>query len=160
MKKPATLNQRTALIIGVLLLLALAVVLSVVLSRPAPADETAGPAGETAETAAGADRREAEDGQAAPAAARAMYVIEYDVPWSVVTHPATLPDGPHVSPIVIVAHAEEGDLFASGTTATDGIKMMAETGRDRSAGRRDCRQPLDSRIRQGRAYRHPRLQRP
>lgn len=58
----------------------------------------------------------------------ATYTIRYDVPWSTDTHPGTLPPGPHVSPIVIVAHESEGDLFASGSLATDGIEMMAETG--------------------------------
>lgn len=58
----------------------------------------------------------------------ATYMIEYDASWSSETHPATLPDGAHVSPIVVVAHKNENDLFASGLTASDGIEMMAETG--------------------------------
>ena len=58
----------------------------------------------------------------------AIYKIEYDVPWSTSTHPDTLPPGPHVSPIVVVSHMDENDLFASGTKATDGIEIMAETG--------------------------------
>ena len=58
----------------------------------------------------------------------AIYKIEYDVPWSTSTHPDTLPPGAHVSPIVVVSHMNENDLFASGTAATDGIEIMAETG--------------------------------
>ena len=58
----------------------------------------------------------------------ATYMIEYSVPWSASTHPETLPSGPHVSPIVVVSHMNENNLFASGTVATDGIEIMAETG--------------------------------
>ena len=58
----------------------------------------------------------------------AIYMIEYNVPWSISTHPGTLPPGPHVSPIVVVAHTNANDLFTSGTAATDGIEIMAETG--------------------------------
>ena len=58
----------------------------------------------------------------------AIYTIEYSVSWSTSTHPDTLPPGAHVSPIVIVSHMNENDLFASGTTSTDGIEIMAETG--------------------------------
>ncbi len=57
-----------------------------------------------------------------------IYTIEYDVPWSTSTHPDTLPPGAHVSPIVVVSHMNENDLFTSGTEATDGIEIMAETG--------------------------------
>ena len=58
----------------------------------------------------------------------AVYMIEYSVPWSASTHPDTLPSGSHVSPIVVVSHMDENELFASGTAATDGIEIMAETG--------------------------------
>ena len=58
----------------------------------------------------------------------AIYMIEYNVPWSISTHPDTLPPGAHVSPIVVVSHMNENDLFTSGTLATDGIEIMAETG--------------------------------
>ena len=62
------------------------------------------------------------------AAQTAVYTIEYNVPWSISTHPETLPSGAHVSPIVIVSHMNENDLFTSGALATDGIEIMAETG--------------------------------
>ena len=58
----------------------------------------------------------------------AIYTIEYQVNWSRETHPQTLPNGAHVSPIVIVSHAKNNDLFATGSLASDGIEMMAETG--------------------------------
>ena len=58
----------------------------------------------------------------------ATYMIEYNVPWSISTHPDTLPPGPHVSPIVVVSHTNENDLFTAGIVATDGIEIMAETG--------------------------------
>ncbi len=57
-----------------------------------------------------------------------IYMIEYNVPWSISTHPDTLPSGAHVSPIVVVSHMNENDLFTSGALATDGIEIMAETG--------------------------------
>ena len=65
---------------------------------------------------------------AATSAQTAVYEVRYDVSWSEATHPDTLPSGAHVSPIVVVAHAAETDLFVAGQAATDGIEMMAETG--------------------------------
>ena len=62
------------------------------------------------------------------AAYEATYIVEYNVVWSQETHPKTFPDGAHVSPIVIVAHANQDDLFATDSVASDGIEIMAETG--------------------------------
>ena len=112
--------------IAAALLLSVVIVGALALARSDSASETAsGPTGEgvaSGESAA-ADREDA------PAAERtATYTIEYNVAWSAETHPDTLPAGAHVSPIVVIAHMRENDLFASGSPATDGIEMMAETG--------------------------------
>ena len=58
----------------------------------------------------------------------AKYKIEYVIDWSQQTHPQTFPNGAHVSPIVVVAHMEENNLFTSNKLASDGMEIMAETG--------------------------------
>ena len=109
-------------VIGILLFLALVVVVAVVLSRSDSTNETNGADASQAVP-------EAEDPEETPEAEQtAVYAVEYNVPWGPDSHPDSLPPGPHVSPIVVVSHMGQDDLFASGTLATDGVEMMAETG--------------------------------
>lgn len=120
MKKIQNAKQ-LGLVIVILLLLTIALTVTFLLIQT-DSTETDGivGSGTTSETAGSSPPAEASQ--------KATYRIEYDVTWSAESHPNTLPDGAHVSPIVIVSHANENDLFASGTEATDGIEMMAETG--------------------------------
>ena len=114
-------KNKQSLIVAVIVGIALMVILFLVFTRD----------GNQAEEAAenNVTETDKEDPpEAAPAEQTATYIIEYSVPWSAGTHPETLPPGPHVSPIVIVSHMNENNLFASGTVATDGIEIMAETG--------------------------------
>ncbi len=63
-----------------------------------------------------------------PAAQSQDYSLEFDVTWSVETHPETLPAGPHVSPFVAVVHKTPGSVIQRGTRATSGLELIAETG--------------------------------
>ena len=114
--------KRPGSTVGLLLFLAAVVVVIVVLAQANSGGET--------NTAAGSETApDSEAPHETPEAEQtATYTIEYNVTWSANTHPDTLPPGPHVSPIVAVSHMNESDLFASGTVATDGIEIMAETG--------------------------------
>ena len=114
-------NQQSLLIAVVIVGIALAVMLFLIFNRGD--NQTEKVAEDTIMNTGTADLRQtSETGQTA------IYMIEYNVPWSISTHPETLPPGPHVSPIVVVAHTNENDLFTAGTVATDGIEIMAETG--------------------------------
>jgi hypothetical protein len=48
--------------------------------------------------------------------------------WTSSSHPATLPSNSHFSPAVVAVHADAGDLFRGGATASPGIEQMAELG--------------------------------
>ena len=63
-----------------------------------------------------------------PPAMIARYRVSFIVTWGSATHPGTLPPGSHVSPAVVAAHAEPGDLFAVGAVASVGVESMAEVG--------------------------------
>lgn len=58
--------------------------------------------------------------------------IEYEVTfkglWSTVSHPKDYPSNSHFSPAVILAHKAGVNLFNVNTLATEGVKIMAETG--------------------------------
>ena len=119
--KTGSKPQKAVLIAGGLLFTALAAV--VALSVRTSSDNGASPnAGNQTSPATldSSDNPEAAD--------KAVYSITYDVPWSSATHPDTLPAGAHVSPLVITSHRGGNSLFISGTPATEGIEMMAETG--------------------------------
>ncbi len=118
--------KRPGSIIGGLLLLVLVVVVVALLARANSTNETTGTTSSEVATEVTPDTNDLDE--TPEAEQTAVYKIEYNVPWSTSTHPDTLPPGPHVSPIVVVAHMNENDLFASGTTATDGIEIMAEIG--------------------------------
>ena len=119
-------RKRFGSIIGGLLLLVAVVVVVALLARVNSTDETTGPTSSEVTTEVAPDTNDLDE--TPEAEQTAVYKIEYNVPWSTSTHPDTLPPGPHVSPIVVVAHMNENDLFTSGTVATDGIEIMAEIG--------------------------------
>ena len=56
------------------------------------------------------------------------YQVTFNVNWSQETHAASLPPNPHMSPMVVVAHASEDELFKSGDEANNAIEQVAETG--------------------------------
>ena len=58
----------------------------------------------------------------------ARYRVTLDVTWGSATHPTTRPPGSHISPPVVITHAEPGDLFRAGGGASPGIERMAEVG--------------------------------
>lgn len=111
-------------IVALLFLIMLAVAIVVLIRADSGKEAGSG----TSEKAGSETVSEGESAAEVPPAQSAVYTVEYDVTWSESTHPATLPPGPHVSPIVIVSHMSENDLFASGGQATEGMEMMAETG--------------------------------
>lgn len=115
-------RMKPAKIIGLLLVLALVAGLALALTRPDEAGQAGDESGRQPAPPAETPSQEPE------ADKMATYTIEYKVVWSPETHPETLPAGAHVSPIVIISHKNEGDLFAAETLATDGIEIMAETG--------------------------------
>lgn len=118
MVKPKKTYYQLGIITGVLLVIAVVSLISA-LRQSTPADELPKPIN-SEEVLPVQETLESEQ--------TATYTVEYDVPWSIETHPQTLPAGAHVSPIVIVSHMNKNDLFASDTSATDGIEVMAETG--------------------------------
>ena len=56
------------------------------------------------------------------------YTVEFVSTWNNVDHRVNFPRGPHFSPLIGATHKEGLDLFKLGEIASDGIKLMAETG--------------------------------
>jgi hypothetical protein len=59
--------------------------------------------------------------------------VVYDVlvsgQWTANSHPTNYPSNAHFSPIVGMSHNSDAQLFELGSTASEGIKVMAETGK-------------------------------
>ncbi|MEM0946578.1 MAG: spondin domain-containing protein [Pseudomonadota bacterium] len=60
--------------------------------------------------------------------ARYRLDIRYD--WSSPTHPFEFPENAHMARVFGVTHSERYTLFADGLTASGGLELMAENGRD------------------------------
>lgn len=58
----------------------------------------------------------------------ATYRVTFEADWSVGTHPLNFPSDPHFSGLVGAVHNEQVQFWMSGQLASDGIKLMAETG--------------------------------
>ena len=58
----------------------------------------------------------------------ATYRLTFQTLWSSATHPKEYPAGAHFSKLVVMFGDESTAFFESGTTATAGVKLMAETG--------------------------------
>ncbi len=56
------------------------------------------------------------------------YKITFDGYWSAATHPTDFPGDAHFSPMIGMSHNSDTILFAQGALASEGIKVMAETG--------------------------------
>ena len=63
-----------------------------------------------------------------PQTETATYIVRFNNTWSAETHPNTFLSSAHMSPLVAVSHSMQGDVFSSGSLATDGVEEMAETG--------------------------------
>lgn len=57
-----------------------------------------------------------------------IYTLRLRSSWSKQLHPNWHPDGSHLSPMVAWSHGLEDVLFRSGSIASDGMEIMAETG--------------------------------
>lgn len=62
------------------------------------------------------------------ASAQTTYSVRFDAEWSASTHPTSFPPGPHMSPLIGATHSASYSMWAPGTTARNGMEMMAETG--------------------------------
>ena len=58
----------------------------------------------------------------------ARYAVHMSVSWSPLQHGDQYPEGAHLSPMVAWSHRMENTVFATGTPASDGMEIMAETG--------------------------------
>ena len=58
----------------------------------------------------------------------AQYQITFDAVWSKDNGHTVIPDGAHFSPFIAWTHAKDFKMFSSGESASEGIKVMAETG--------------------------------
>ncbi|WP_052444513.1 spondin domain-containing protein [Flammeovirga sp. OC4] len=58
----------------------------------------------------------------------ATYKITYQGTWSSSSHPTDYPSNSHFSGVIGMAHTADTTLFKENTLATNGIKVMAETG--------------------------------
>ncbi|KXX67826.1 spondin domain-containing protein [Flammeovirga sp. SJP92] len=58
----------------------------------------------------------------------ATYKVTYQGTWSASSHPTDYPSNSHFSGVIGMAHNTDTTLFKENTLATNGIKVMAETG--------------------------------
>lgn len=58
----------------------------------------------------------------------ATYTVTFKMQWNSTDFPTDYPSNAHFSPLIGWSHPATSDFFKAGTTATDGIKEMAETG--------------------------------
>jgi hypothetical protein len=58
----------------------------------------------------------------------ASYTVTFTMHWNSTNFPTDYPSGAHFSPLIGWSHPTTSTFFKVGTTATEGIKVMAETG--------------------------------
>ncbi|NME70109.1 spondin domain-containing protein [Flammeovirga aprica] len=58
----------------------------------------------------------------------ATYKVTYQGTWTASSHPTDYPSNSHFSGVIGMAHNADTSLFKENTLATEGIKVMAETG--------------------------------
>jgi hypothetical protein len=75
------------------------------------------------------------------------YRVRVETTWSASTHPLNFPPGPHFSPPVASTHPAGESFWSLGGIATDGVKIMAETGNPNP-----LRAEIEQSISNGRAY--------
>ena len=59
---------------------------------------------------------------------QARYRVTFQATWSAATHPTNIPENPHFSGLVGATHNNSIRLWQSGSPASAGIELMAETG--------------------------------
>ena len=57
-----------------------------------------------------------------------LYNVRFEATWSDSTHPGSYPGNAHFSPLVALSHAPNFFMFFSGYPASDGLRILAETG--------------------------------
>lgn len=62
-------------------------------------------------------------------AATARYRVTFDATWSAATHPTDIPGNPHFSGLIGGTHGPAVSFWQEGGLATEGIRLMAERGR-------------------------------
>jgi spondin N len=73
--------------------------------------------------------RDPEPAPRASAAPVARYVVTFDATWSADTHPTDIPPDPHFSGLIGGTHHADTSFWRPGGLATEGIRLMAERGR-------------------------------
>ncbi|AZQ64404.1 elongation factor Ts [Flammeovirga pectinis] len=56
------------------------------------------------------------------------YLVTYNGQWTGSSHPIEYPDNSHFSGVIGMSHNKDTSLFENGSFASEGIKVMAETG--------------------------------
>src|SRR5687767_6322821 len=62
-------------------------------------------------------------------AAAARYRVTFDASWSAETHPTDIPANAHFSGLIGGTHASAATFWQEGAVASEGIRLMAERGR-------------------------------
>ena len=57
-----------------------------------------------------------------------LYNVRFEATWSDSTHPGSYPGNAHFSPLVALSHVPNFFMFFSGYPASDGLRILAETG--------------------------------
>ncbi|GMH44748.1 hypothetical protein BSKO_12700 [Bryopsis sp. KO-2023] len=63
-----------------------------------------------------------------PCSQGVRYKVVNDCQWNSKRHPTDYPENAHWSPLCGTTHNSEASLFSIGESATDGVKLVAETG--------------------------------
>ncbi len=58
----------------------------------------------------------------------ATYRLTFTANWTSSSHPTDYPSNPHFSGLIGMSHNSEATLYKTGENASEGIKVMAETG--------------------------------
>lgn len=82
-----------------------------------------------------------------PTETMAKYKVEVMMDWSEANFPTNYPSNDHFSPLIGWVHNSSTTFFDVGTTASDGIKIMAETG-----GTSTLKSEIESKISAGEGY--------
>lgn len=98
---------------------------AVAATEPAGID---GPAAAAAPATRLNNQRSIDEPTPPPEPQAATYRVTVISEWTAASHPTTLPNNSHFSPVVVASHGGVGNLFAVGTLASPGIESMAETG--------------------------------
>lgn len=85
--------------------------------------------------------------KATPKETKATYKVEVMLNWNVSNFPKNFPAGDHFSPLIGWTHNTSTTFFDEGTIASEGIKIMAETG-----GTSALKSEIEARIKANEGY--------